>query len=105
MEIFKETPYGDVHIDEFGELTLDFHTFYFEDFSPDIGVDTEIDKWLIDNDYIIKDRSICVHEPDVNSLNYVYYNEETGDYDEVDVPLDCEDTLLTYMLSYKLEKR
>lgn len=105
MEIFKETPYGDVHIDGDGSLTLDFHTFYFEDFSPMIGVDTEIDKWLINNDYIIKDRSICVNEPEVDSLNYVYYNEETGDYDEVDVPLDSEDTLISYILSYQLEKR
>jgi len=106
LQVYKETPYGDIMVDDKGELSLEYFTFFFSDFDPDVCIDGTIDAWLIDNDYIIVDRSIsiCNHEPD--SLNYIYYNEETNDYDEVEVPLDATDLGLdrSYLLKYILKK-
>lgn len=105
---FVETPYGDIYRDELNkELVLEFETDDFGVFSPDIAIDNEIDHWLIDHDYKILKREMYFNDPILDSLNYVYYNEETNDYEEVEIPIGFDSTVnpSMFLLRYKLAKK
>lgn len=107
LKNYIETPYGDIVRNEWGELELEYATADFSEFSPNISVDNEIDTWLIDNDYKILSRGIYFNDPIVETLNYIYYNESTNDYEEVEVPVGYSDGIEigSFMLKYKPEKR
>ena len=106
MKRYIETPYGEIYRDEEGNLTLEYETLDFVEFSPEDPIDSEIDLWLIDNGYRILDRSIYFNDPIVKTLNYIYFNQETQDYEEVDVPVSHYDDIDvgSFMLKYKLER-
>jgi len=106
MKRYIETPYGEIFRDEMGNLTLEYETADFSEFSPMDPIDGEIDLWLIDNDYIILDRDIYFNDPVVESLNYIYFDQETQDYEEIDVPVSYSDDMDVgnFMLKYKLER-
>jgi len=106
VKSFIETPFGDIERNEQGDLELVYVTDDFSDFAPGIAVDNEIDTWLIDHDWKILKRGIYFNDPIVETLNYVYYNEKTNDYEEVEVPVGYSDGIDvgSFMLKYKLEK-
>jgi hypothetical protein len=103
---FIETPFGDIERNERGDLELVYVTDDFSDFAPSIAVDNEIDVWLIDHDWKILERGIYFNDPIVETLNYIYYNEITNDYEEVEVPVGYSDGIDvgSFMLKYKLER-
>lgn len=108
VKSYIQTPYGEIYRDELlDSLVLEFETDDFSMFSPDLAMDNEIDNWLIDNDYKILDRNMYFNDPILDSLNYVYYNEQTGDYEEVEIPIGMDSTIDMgmFMLKYKLEKK
>ena len=106
VKSFIETPYGDIERNAQGDLELVYVTDDFSDFAPGIAVDNEIDNWLIDHDWKILKRGIYFNDPIVETLNYVYYNEKTNDYEEVEVPVGYSDGIDvgSFMLKYKLER-
>ena len=104
LKNFIETPYGEIRRNERGVLEMKYIT---ADFSPSIAIDNEIDVWLIDHDYKILKRGIYFNDPIVETLNYIYYNEATNDYEEVEVPVGYADGIEigSFLLKYELEKR
>tara|TARA_B110000467_G_C18325910_1_gene488967 strand:- start:973 stop:1317 length:345 start_codon:yes stop_codon:yes gene_type:complete len=107
LKNYINTPYGEIFRNEWGELELQYVTTNFSEFSPNLSVDNEIDTWLIDNDYKILSRDLYFNDPIVETLNYVYYNEHTNDYEEVEVPVGYSDhvDVGSFMLRYKLDKK
>tara|TARA_S200002703_G_C3587774_1_gene180536 strand:+ start:87 stop:431 length:345 start_codon:yes stop_codon:yes gene_type:complete len=107
LKNFIETPYGEIRRNERGVLEMKYITDDFSDFSPSIAIDNEIDVWLIDHDYKILKRGIYFNDPIVETLNYIYYNEATNDYEEVEVPVGYADGIEigSFLLKYELEKR
>jgi CRISPR/Cas system-associated protein Csx1 len=106
VKSFIETPFGDIERNEQGDLELVYVTDDFSDFAPSIAIDNEIDVWLIDHDWKILERGIYFNDPIVETLNYIYYNEKTNDYEEVEVPVGYSSSMDvgSFMLRYKLEK-
>ena len=107
VKSYIETPYGDIFKDIDG-LSLEVETDDFSMFSPTTALDNEIDNWLIDNDYMIFERGIYFNDPIVETLNYIYYNEKTSDYEEVEVPVGYNSSDIdmgNFLLKYKLKKR
>lgn len=107
MRGYIETPYGEIYRNELGDLILEYETLCFGDFSPSNSVDNDIDNWLIDNDYKILDRAIYFHGPSVETVDYIYYNDKTKDYEEVEVPVGYEEGMEfgSFVLEYKLERK
>jgi len=106
VKSFIETPFGDIERNEQGDLELIYVTDDFSDFAPSIAIDNEIDVWLIDHDWKILERGIYFNDPIVETLNYIYYNEKTNDYEEVEVPVGYSNSMDvgSFMLMYKLER-
>ena len=106
VKSFIETPFGDIERNEQGDLELVYVTDDFSDFAPSIAIDNEIDVWLIDHDWKILERGIYFNDPIVETLNYIYYNEKTNDYEEVEVPVGYSSSMDvgSFMLRYKLER-
>jgi len=106
VKSFIETPFGDIERNEQGDLELVYVTDDFSDFAPSIAIDNEIDVWLIDHDWKILERGIYFNDPIVETLNYIYYNEKTNDYEEVEVPVGYSNSMDvgSFMLMYKLER-
>ena len=106
VKSFIETPFGDIEVNEQGDLELVYVTDDFSDFAPSIAIDNEIDVWLIDHDWKILERGIYFNDPIVETLNYIYYNEHTNDYEEVEVPVGYSSSMDvgSFMLMYKLER-
>jgi len=84
VKSFIETPYGDIERNAQGDLELVYVTDDFSDFAP----------------------SIAFNDPIVETLNYIYYNEQTNDYEEVEVPVGYSSSIDvgSFMLMYKLER-
>ncbi len=103
---FIETPFGNIKRNGKGDLELVYTTDDFSVFAPSIALDNEIDTWLIDHDYKILERGIYFNDPIVETLNYIYYNELTNDYEEVEVPVGYSDGIDvgSFLLKYKLDK-
>ncbi len=100
-----ETPFGIIERDIKGnDLVLRYNT---EDFSDMMGDKEElIDLYLIDNGYKILDKHILFNDPVVPTMSYIYFNEETDDYEEIDIEL--QDSTLnawgSFTLQYTLNK-
>ena len=79
----KITPYGDIYR-EGDNLFLDFQTNDFYSF-----------------------RTLYYNDPIVEVLNFIYYNEETDDYEEVDIPCDYDSALDlgAFLLRFEVKKR
>ena len=102
----KITPYGDIYR-EGDKLFLDFQTNDFYSFTPDAGAEEDIVTWLVDNEWDILDRTLYYNDPIVEVLNFIYYNEETDDYEEVDIPCDYDSELDlgAFLLRFEVKKR
>lgn len=100
-----ETPFGIIERDTKGsDLTLNYNS---DDFSDMMGDKEElIDLYLIDNGYKILDKHILFNDPVVPTMSYIYFNEETDDYEEMEI--EVQDSTLnawgSFTLQYTLNK-
>tara|TARA_R110002096_G_scaffold141486_1_gene296329 strand:+ start:2028 stop:2363 length:336 start_codon:yes stop_codon:yes gene_type:complete len=101
------TPYGDIVRDGNNKFVLEYPTNDFYSFSEDVGLDIEIATWLIDNGYTIVSRVLSYNSPAEEFINFIYYNPETEDYEEIDISCDYNDSidLGIFVLKFEVKKR